>query len=65
MAKVIVLHLADAFSGATDIKVLTHNDTLEDRLTRLMLNGTVSSVYDNTAGIRWDWVIEELEIKNI
>ena len=55
----IRVNLADKFSGATHSKeVKVSKDTLK-KYEEAMLNGSVIARLEN--GIRFDWVIEEVE----
>lgn len=52
--------MTDAFSGATTTKEGSMTDAQITQAEKYMLDGTVLPEFKDN--IRWDWVIEEVEI---
>ena len=60
----IRVNLEDSFSGATHSKELSVSNEGLKQIEHHMFNGTVHSRYDKQSGIRYDWVIAEVELLN-
>ena len=52
----------DNFSGALHSKELTVPSQVLLKLEIHQINGTILSYFDKTAQIRYDWIIDEIEM---